>query len=119
MSHAQLTKTIPSDLNSETLKQKLISFLEEKKFKISTNQENLIVANQGSQLISRLIGFWLSPVGFLPKMITVELNKSDSKLELQIIMEDTIGFGIVDPISKNKYKKYFESVLADLEKALA
>jgi hypothetical protein len=119
MSRVQLNKAFQSSLNSEALTQKLTSFLEEKKFKISTNENDLIVAKQGSQFISRLIGFMLSPVGFLPKMITLKTKKIGDKVEVEAIMDETVGFGILDPLSKKKYSKYFESVLADLEKVLS
>lgn len=119
MSRVQLNKTFQSNSDSEALTQKLISFLEEKKFKISTNEEGLIVANQGSQFISRLIGFMLSPVGFLPKMITLKIKKLDNKTEVEATLDETVGFGILDPLSKKKYARYFESVLVDLEKALS
>lgn len=119
MSRVQLNKTFKSSLDSQELKTKLISFLEEKKFKTSTNESNLIVANQGSQFISRLIGFVLSPAGFLPKMITLKIQKAGDKAEVEATMDETVGFGILDPLSKKKYSQYFESVLVDLEKALS
>ena len=77
-----------------------------------------IVASQGSQLKTRLLGGWfINPVNF-PKRAIVLLQVAEGGTHVAAQIEETLGFGILDPHFKSKYETYFHQWMDDLAVAL-
>ncbi len=71
-------------------------------------------AKQGSQLKTRLLGGWFVSAESLPKSAVVRLKTVDGGVRVWAVIEESLGFGFLDPILKDKYEKYFERWLDDL-----
>ena len=77
-----------------------------------------IVASQGSQWKTRLLGGWfINPVNF-PKRASVVLQAVEGGTQVAAQIEETLGFGILDPHFKSKYEAYFHQWMNDLAVAL-
>lgn len=71
---------------------------------------------QGSQLTTRMLGGWLLPARVAPKRARVRW-RDDGTVEARI--EESLGFGWIDPIFKQKYETYFREWMAGLRRSLA
>ncbi len=75
-------------------------------------------AIQGSQVATRLIGGWFVNADKLPKKATIKLSESSDGTQVSARIEETLGFGLLDPKFKRKYEDHFESWLTDLKNTL-
>ncbi len=75
-------------------------------------------ATQGTQIGTRLIGGWFVPANWLPKQVLVTFREKKQGIVLRVTAEDTLGFGIMDPILRSKYEKFFEQLFRALDVAL-
>ena len=76
--------------------------------------EDEFQAQEGSQLKTRLLGGWFVSPESLPKQATIRLKQVEGGVKVWAVIEETMGFGFLDPILKEKYEKYFERWLDDL-----
>jgi hypothetical protein len=77
-----------------------------------------IVASQGSQWKTRLLGGWfINPVNF-PKKASVVLQLAEGGTHVAAQIEETFGLGIIDPHFKSKYVTYFHQWMDELAIAL-
>jgi hypothetical protein len=85
--------------------------LSQKGFDVRRSGDGL-VAKQGSQLLTRLLGTWsVSSEGRLPK--AVEVSAGDGR-NIRVRIRETLGFGYFDWRTREKYELHF----AQLERAI-
>jgi hypothetical protein len=74
---------------------------------------------QGSQLRTRLLGGWFVDGKHFPKRAVVRLTPSPEGTHVAAHIEETLGFGVLDPIFQERYEAYFREWLQDLTRTLA
>ena len=73
-----------------------------------------IVAEQGSQFMTRFIGGWfVNPVKF-PKRATLVIATVPGGVSIEALIEETLGFGILDTGFRDRYLGYFRTWLYNL-----
>jgi hypothetical protein len=83
-------------------------------FKVVEEQANEIRVKQGSQFLTRLLGGWFVSPTTLPKSATVSVCQAEDGVHIRALIEETMGFGILDPILADKYRAFFERWMDDL-----
>jgi hypothetical protein len=113
--------TVPGDV--ETVRKRLLRFFKKHKMKVVSEEEgefHSLRAKQGSQLWTRLLGGWFVSAATLPKQALVKITSERPKeVRLLVSIEESLGFGILDPILAKKYENYFDDWMSDLDDALA
>jgi hypothetical protein len=71
---------------------------------------------QGSQITTRMLGGWILPARIAPKRARVRWRE-DGTVEARI--EESLGFGWIDPIFRQKYEAYFREWMEGLRRSLA
>jgi hypothetical protein len=92
----------------------LRTFVKVSGFKIVDEQTNEIRVKQGSQLLTRLLGGWFVSPATLPKAATVSVRQKEDGVLVRALIEESLGFGIMDPILADKYRAFFERWIDDL-----
>jgi hypothetical protein len=85
-------------------------------FKTVEEYGNEIRVKQGSQFLTRLLGGWFVSAATLPKAATVTVRQTEDGVLVRALIEETMGFGILDPILGDKYRSFFERWMDDLER---
>lgn len=86
--------------------------------KIVADDEGTLHAKQGSQAVTRLLGGWFVNSAKLPKAVTIAFSPSGEATEVTAHIEESLGFGLLDPKFKKKYETYFASWMTGLRSAL-
>jgi hypothetical protein len=122
MARAELRDSWYVSGSAAALRRRLLRFFREHKMKLVFDEEgefHSLRAAQGSQLWTRLLGGWFVSSTTLPKEARVTFSETSKGLLLRVTIEETMGFGFLDPILAEKYKKFFEDWMCDVEDALA
>jgi hypothetical protein len=73
---------------------------------------------QGSQILTRLLGGWFVPASWLPKQASIRFRLAADGVRVRASIEESMGFGLLDPILMRKYQGYFEQFVDDLREAV-
>jgi len=82
-------------------------FLVQSKASIEVAGPNEVWARQGSQVSTRLIGGWFAGAEKYPKRIHVRFGPAVDGTQIDVQIDETLGFGILDPMFRNRYQEYF------------
>lgn len=116
MARAELSDSWVVRGTADALLDKLRVFLFTKhKMRLLADKDGEVHAEQGSQVLTRLLGGWFVPATWLPKRVHAEVRETRDGVELGVSMEESLGFGLMDPLLKSKYERFFEQLMADLE----
>src|SRR5712692_11401062 len=94
----------PTDL--EAAKDALELFFKRTKMQVVEQDRDEWRVKQGSQLRLRLFGGWFISPESLPKRATIVLRSEEDGVLVKAVIEDTLGFGILDPLLESKYEDY-------------
>jgi hypothetical protein len=72
----------------------------------------------GSQADFRTLGGWIVEPHVFPKKGTVRRVAADGGVDVDVHLEDTMGFGIMDRRTKRRYREALDAILAELDRAL-
>ena len=72
---------------------------------------NLIEMKGGSQARMRLKGAWLSQDADLPIRGQIKLDRVDEAYAVSVSLEDTMGFGVMDRKTKEKYERVLDTIM--------
>jgi hypothetical protein len=100
------------------VRKEILALLDEHGMVPVETDDGTIEATQGSQLRTRLLGGWFVDARHLPKRVRISLRETEEGIVVRARMEETLGFGVMDPILEKKYKTFFENWLAKLESAV-
>lgn len=85
-----------------------------------SDQAQALELQQGSQLWTRLIGGWLVPAAWLPMRAVVQFSHGAGRsVQIRALIEESLGFGFLDPILAKKYQQHFERWMNGLRMASA
>ena len=126
-SRVSVADTIYVNDDAQTIRSKLIRYFNSINATVEIDQDNRIVVSQGSKLVKPYTtgwaGIWLAKSKSLPKRITIELEELDNATKVTIQLDENYRFGkqvwILDPLSKMKYKKALEKMLAEIKEAIS
>lgn len=122
MARVELRDSWYVSASAAALRRRLLRFFREHKMKLVLDEEgefHCLRAAQGSQLWTRLLGGWFVSSTTLPKEARVTFGETSKGLLLRVNIEETMGFGFLDPILAKKYEQFFEDWMCDLEDVLA
>jgi hypothetical protein len=121
MAHVQKKATWDVDRNVEALHATLLTFFRKQKMEIKEDEgsePHSFCAVQGTQIGTRLLGGWFVPTNWLPKQFLVTFREKRQGIVLRVTAEDTLGFGIMDPLLRSKYEDFFKQLFRALDVAL-
>jgi hypothetical protein len=95
----------------------VLTYLKITGMKIVEESGNQVRAKQGSQFLTRLLGGWFVSAATLPKAVIVSTRQTVDGVLVRARIEETMGFGFLDPILAGKYDAFFEKWMTDLESA--
>jgi hypothetical protein len=104
------------------LRKRLLRFLKEQKMEVVSEEKgeiHTLSAEQGSQVWTRLLGGWFVRPATLPKEARVTFTETAKGIRVRAIIEEAMGFGLMDPILAKKYEQFFEDWMSALEEVLA
>jgi len=107
MARAELKNSWVTATPIDTAKQKVQDFLKQGQMTIVSSREDEIIADQGSQLTTRFVGGWLANPADFPKRATIHLHCVEPGVQVEATIEETLGFGWLDPKFKERYEQYF------------
>jgi hypothetical protein len=116
MARVELKDSWVVDGDIEAVRGALRTFFKISGFKIVEEYGNEIRVKQGSQFLMRLLGGWFVSAATLPKAATVTVRQTEDGVRVRALIEETMGFGILDPILADKYRGFFERWMDDLER---
>ena len=73
----------------------------------------------GDQAEFRVKGGWWAKPNVFPKKGVVRRVAADGGYDVEIEMQETMGFGLMDPWTKRKYRAALEAILDEFDAALA
>ncbi len=114
MARAELEDKWVVDTEMDRVRRRIEKYLGETGMTWDEDAPDEFQATQGSQLKTRLLGGWFVSPESLPKRAVVRLKAFDGGVKVWAVIEESMGFGFLDPILKDKYEKYFERWLDDL-----
>jgi hypothetical protein len=115
MAHVESRSAMTVSGEAAALKGQILDHCLRTKMALADGEDLLVVATQGTQLGTRLLGGWFVPARWLPKKVTVSLSQhNNAAWRVRVHWEDTLGFGIMDPLLRKKYEKFFDDWMDDL-----
>ena len=112
MARTHLKHSWETSSTIEAAKPKLGDFLDQNKMNVVSQDyaEALnVTADQGSQLITRLLGGWfVNPIHF-PKRARISLYPMDGGIRVEATIEETLGVSWFDRAFQNRYEGYFRT----------
>lgn len=102
----------------DTATQRVREFLNQHQMKVVSSEEGEVVADQGSQLTTRFIGGWLGNPANFPKRATIRLHSVELGASIEATIEETLGFGWLDPRFQKRYEDYFKQWMNALRNVL-
>jgi hypothetical protein len=114
MSRVEVKERWFVDGEADTVRDAVRTFFKVTGFKIVEEEGHRFRVTQGSQLWTRLLGGWFVSAATLPKAATVSVRPSDDRVLVRALVEETLGFGILDPLLADKYRGFFEDWVEQL-----
>ncbi len=118
MARAELEDRWVAAGDLDAVRRRVVRFLERSGMTITEESDDELQAKEGSQLKTRLFGGWFVSAGTLPKRATITFREVEGGVRVRAVIEESLGFGIMDPVLKDKYERYFEDWLDDLMAAV-
>lgn len=114
MARVELRETWQVKGSVDSARERVLRFLENRKMTVAENAANELQAKQGSQFLTRLLGGWFVTAKWLPKRARIVIERDGDHARIDAVIEESLGLGIMDPILKGKYEKFFVQWMAEL-----
>ncbi len=118
MARVELQDSWLADGDVHSVQDAVRLFCKRNKVTIAEEYGNEIRVKQGSQFLFRLLGGWFVSPATLPKKGTITFRQTDKGVRVRVLLEETMGFGILDPILQKKYESYFDELMDLMHKAV-
>lgn len=103
-----------ADGDGRSVRRTLLDFLAERGMEVVEDRDGEIEATQGSQLRTRLLGGWFVNARHLPKRARITYRPTEDGVRVKATIEETLGFGLMDPLLEKKYEDWFNDWLDEL-----
>ena len=114
MTNATLSTSWVVEKDKSNLYDKILHYMENHSMDVVEKNQMTISAKQGSPLITRLFGTFLTPAIYLPKKIIIELEELEMGTKINVNMREDIGLSVNTNL-EYKYKNFFSVWLDDLK----
>jgi hypothetical protein len=104
--------------DERAVRRRLLAFLDECEMEVTGERDGEVEADQGSQLRTRLLGGWFVNARHLPKRVRITYRETEDGVRVRATIEETLGFGFMDPLLEQKYETFFNDWLDDLRDAV-
>lgn len=122
MARTQLKSSWVTDVPFNIAKHRLAEFLNQCRMRIVSERSGEIVADQGSELITRFVGGWFINPALFPKRTLIRLHPSlhprERGIKVKVVIEETLTSRLLDPIFKRRYEFYFKEWMSALRSQL-
>ena len=108
------TSWVVEDGDADAIQSRLRKFVKKRGMNIVDESDGEIRAEQGTNFGTRMLGGWFVPATWLPKAATISVKKTKTGVRVRAIIEETLGFGYLDPLLASKYQSFFRSWIEDL-----
>jgi len=115
MGKLELTGSWDAKGNVSVLQALVRAFFKKKKMTVIGQQAGEIHVKQGSPLLTRLLGSWLSPKSWLPKRAVVRLSEKDAGVAVRARIEEASTLQTIEPRLEAKYNMYFACWMRELK----
>lgn len=117
MTNAKLGSSWVVENEKSNVYDKMLHFMKKHRMVIVEKNQSTISVKQGSPLITRLLGTFLTPAIYLPKTITIELEELEKGTKIIVHIREDIGLSINSKL-EYKYKNFFSAWLDDFKNYL-
>lgn len=104
--------------SEKAVRKRIMKFLEDSEMEVVEDRDGEIEVKQGSQMRTRLLGGWFVNAKHLPKKAWIKYRETEEGIRVKATIEESLGFGIMDPALEAKYERFFNDWLDDLRKAV-
>ena len=119
MARVELSESWDLDGEVKAVRRDVLAFCERRKMRLVEERKQRLVLEQGSQFLTRFLGGWFVPAEWLPKQATIQLSEmGPGQMRVRVLLEEALGFGILDPMLARKYETFFQQWLDDFEDGL-
>lgn len=118
MARVELEDRWQTNLAADAVGQVIEQFFAGNNVKVAQRQPGELAGKQGSGFKTRLIGGWMADPAVFPKRIAVRYQPRDAGCEVQVRMEESMGFGFMDAHFKSRYANYFAELMGRLKQAI-
>lgn len=98
----------------EAVRTALAAALRAQGHEVTDAPDGTLAFRGGSQLVTRLLGGWFIPPKYLPRRGSVAVRPDVAGAAVQARFEEDLGFGLLDPIFREKYERSFDGWLVEL-----
>jgi len=117
MTNAKLSSSWVIKNEKSNAYDKILHFIEKKRMVIVEKNQSSITAKQGSPLITRLLGTFLTPAIYLPKKTIIQLEELERGTKIKANIREDIGLSVNTKL-EYKYKNFFSVWLDDFKNHL-
>ena len=117
MTNAKLSSSWVIKNEKSNAYDKILHFIEKKRMVIVEKNQSTISAKQGSPLITRLLGSFLTPAIYLPIITAIELEELEKGTKITVHIREDIGLSVNTKLEYN-YKNFFSVWLDDFKNHL-
>jgi hypothetical protein len=106
-----------TDKSADEISRIVTAKLAEKKARLLVSEQRRIEATMGSEAKTRFLGGAFVSKETLPVKMTVQVNEGAEGSEIDITIQDDLGFGLRTGMNA-KYREYMQSLFGELAAAL-
>ncbi|KKM13306.1 hypothetical protein LCGC14_1717580 [marine sediment metagenome] len=118
MAKIKLLDSWTTALSINDIEIRLNEFIKEYRIKVLKQQDGQIIGKQGSQFKTRSgSGIWTDPALY-PKKINIILSAKEDYFDIDVKLEDSLGFYLKTIGMNKKYSQYFEMMMTNLKDLL-
>jgi hypothetical protein len=103
---------------SHLVRDRLLQFFQRHDMRLLSEANGVLAVEQGSQLKTRLLGGWFVGAESLPKRAHLRCDPMPVGARVVVRIEESLGFGLLDGLLKEKYEAYFHNWMMNLAAAL-
>jgi hypothetical protein len=116
MARVELDDVFLVEEDVERVKKRLRLFVKNARMQIADETDDEIRFEQGSQFLTRFLGGWFVSSAWLPKGGSFRVRETNKGVRIRARIEETLGFGILDPLLASKYESFFARWMNELRR---
>jgi hypothetical protein len=118
MSRVSISDKFIAEGTEKAVRKRILKFLEESEMDVVEDRDGEIEVYQGSQMRTRLLGGWFVNAKYLPKKAWIKYSETEEGIRVKATIEESLGFGLMDPALEARYETFFNDWLNDLRDAV-
>jgi hypothetical protein len=119
MAQLEMKRSWLSNIPIDEAQERLNWFLHQQQMRVVSSSESQVIADQGAPPSEGLTEGWAEDAAMLPKRATIRLTPAGQGVEIEAVIEETLGPDQLDAHLQNRYEGYFSEWIGALAYALA